>query len=156
ARRLPPRSASKDATDALGRISKNCLKPILESRIGDRISFPFRGDVEERIDSRLDRPFMEEISAKGVDRADASELQLLERSVEPTAFLSRRFRPCFFDLAPQTKLHFAGRFFGEGDRDDAIERSRPSGDQADDPTDEGGGFARPSRRLDKKGRAKIL
>ena len=62
----------------------------------------------------------------------------------------------FFDLAAQTKLHFAGRFFSEGDRDDAIERSRPSGDQADDPTDEGGGFAGPSRRLDKKGRAKIL
>ena len=84
------------------------------------------------------------------------ELQLLERSVEPTAFLSRRFRPCSFDLAAQTKLHFAGRFFGEGDRDDAIERSRTGGDQADDPTDEGGGLAGPSRRLDKKCCAKIL
>ena len=154
--RLPARSASKDATDALGRISENCLKPILESRIGDLIGFLLRGDFEERIDSRLDRPLMEEISAKGVDRADTSELQLLERSVEPTAFLSRRFRPCFFDLAAQTKLHFAGRLFGEGDRDDAIERSCASADQADDPTNEGCGFSGPSRRLDKKGRAKLL
>jgi len=70
--RLPARSTSKDATDALGWISENCLKPIIESRIGDLIGLLLRGDFEERIDSRLDRPLMEEISAKGVDRADTS------------------------------------------------------------------------------------
>ena len=99
---------------------------------------------------------MEKISAKGVDRADTSELQLLERSVEPIAFLARRFRPRLLDLAAKTKLHFAGRFFGKGDCDDAIERSGPSADQADDPTDEGGGLPGPSRGLDKESRAKLL
>lgn len=153
---LSARSASQDTTHALGWIGKNCLKPIPESRIGDLISLLLRGDFEERIDSRLDRPLVEEISAKAVDRADTSELQLLERSVEPIAFLSRRFRPCFFDLAAQTKLHFAGCPFSEGDRDDAIERSRPGTDQADDPSNEGCSFSGPSRRLDKKGRAKLL
>jgi hypothetical protein len=99
---------------------------------------------------------MEEISAKGVDRADTCELQLLERSVEPTAFLSRRFRPCVFDVAAQMKLHFAGGLFGEGDRDDAIERSCASADQADYSPNKGGGFSGPSCRFDKKGRAKLL
>ena len=86
---------------------------------------------------------MEEISAKGVDRADTCELQLLERSVEPTAFLSRRFRPCFFDVAAQTKLHFACGLFGEGDRDDAIERSYATADQADYSSNKGCGFSGP-------------
>ena len=98
---------------------------------------------------------MEKIAAKGVDRADTSELQLLERAVEPIAFLARRLRPGLFDLAAQAKLHFAGRFLGEGDRDDAIERSGAGADQADDPADEGGGLAGPSRRLDKEGRAEL-
>ena len=56
--RLPARSTSKDATDALGWIGENSLKPILKSRIGDLVSFLLRGDFEERIDSRLDRPFV--------------------------------------------------------------------------------------------------
>jgi hypothetical protein len=99
---------------------------------------------------------MEEISAKGVDRGDTCELQLLERSVEPTAFLSRRFRPCFFDVAAQTKLHFACGLFGEGDRDDAIERSYAAADQADYSPNKGCGFSGPSCRFDKKGRAKLL
>ena len=91
-----------------------------------------------------------------MDRADTGELQLLECSVEPIAFLSRRFRPRFFNLASQPKLHFAGRFFGEGDRDNTIERSCPSTDQADDPSNEGCSLSGPSCRLDKKGRAKLL
>ena len=66
------------------------------------------------------------------------------------------FDLAFLDLAAKTKLHFAGGFFGKGDCDDTIERSGPSADQADDPTDEGCGFSGPSRGLDKERRAKLL
>ena len=55
-------------------------------RIGYLVSFLLGGHLEERIDSGLDRPFMQEVTAKGMDRADTSELQRLEGSVQESAF----------------------------------------------------------------------
>ena len=36
---------------------------------------------------RLDRPLVQKIAAEGVDRADARELELLQRQIEPPALL---------------------------------------------------------------------
>jgi hypothetical protein len=49
----------------------------------------FRSDFEERIDSRLDWPLVQKISAKRVNRPYTREFQLLKRLVQPVTFLAR-------------------------------------------------------------------
>ena len=92
ARGLPARSASEDAAYALRRIGQNPLEPALESFVRKRLGLFLGSNFEERVDPCLDRPLMEKVAAEGVDRADARELQFLERAVQPIALLGRRLR----------------------------------------------------------------
>ena len=131
------------------------LEPALESFVGKRLGLLLGGDLEERIDPCLDRPLVQKVAAEGVDRADAGELQFLERAVQPVALLGRCLGSCLLDLAAQAKLHLAGRFLGEGDRDDPVERAGAGADQPDDPADQGGGLAGSRRRLDEEARAEL-
>ena len=127
----------------------------LEGFVRKRLGLFFRSNLEERVDPCLDRPLMKKVAAEGVDRADARKLQFLERAVQPIAFLARRFRPRLLDLAAEAQLHLAGRLFGEGDRDDPVERAGASADQPDDPTDQRGCLAGSRRRLDEEARAEL-
>ena len=98
---------------------------------------------------------MKEIAAEGVDRADARELERLEGAIEKCPLFRPRGRADRFDLATQLELRFAGRFFGKGHRDDAVEGRNPGADETDDPPHESCRLARSGRRLDKEGRAEI-
>ena len=75
-----------------------------------------RRDFEERVNSCLDRSFMQKVAAEGVYRADTSEFQVLERALQPVALLGCRPGSGLFNLTSEAKLHLAGRFFGEGHR----------------------------------------
>ena len=154
-RGLSARSASENSPNALWRIGERALEPALESFVSERFSLILGGDLEERIDPCLNRPLMQKVAAEGVYRADAGEFQLLKRADQPVALLRRRQGSRLFDLAPQAKLHLAGRFLGEGDRHDPVERTAAGADQPDDPADEGGGLAGSRRRLDEEARAEL-
>jgi len=51
---------------------------------------------------------------------------------------------------------FAGRFLGEGDRDDAVERANAGADEPYNPPYQGRGLSGSGRRLDKEGRAELF
>ena len=155
ARGLPARSASENASNALRRIGENPLEPALEGFVGKRFGLLLGGNFEERVNPCLDRSLVQKVAAEGVNRADTSEFQLLERAVEPVALLGCRPGSRLLDLAPQAKLHLAGRLLGEGDRDDPVERAGAGADQPDDPADQSGGLAGPRRRLDEEARAEL-
>jgi hypothetical protein len=54
------------------------------------------------------------------------------------------------------KLGFPGRFLGEGDCDDAVERTNAGADEPYNPPYEGGRLSGSGRCLDKESRAELL
>jgi hypothetical protein len=80
-RGLHARSASENPSNALRRIGESALEPALESFVGERFSFFLGGGFEERVNPRLDQPFVQKVAAEGVYCADTSEFKLLESAL---------------------------------------------------------------------------
>jgi hypothetical protein len=72
-------SASENPANALRRIGERALEPALERFVSKGFGRLLGGDFEERVNSCLDRSFMQKVAAEGVYRADTSEFQVLER-----------------------------------------------------------------------------
>ena len=138
-----------------GGSARTRLEPALESLVGKSLGLVLGSNLEQRIDPGLDRPLAEKIAAEGVDRADARELEFLERASSRSRCSRRCFRSGPLDLAAEAQLHLAGGLLGEGDRDDAVERADARADQRDDAADQRGGLAGSGRRLDEEARAEL-
>ena len=152
---LHARSASENPSNTLRWIGERALEPGLEGFVSKGFGCLLGGDFKQGVNPCLDRSFVQKVAAEGVYRADASELQVLERALQPVALLGCRARSSLFDLAPQAKLHLTGSFLSEGDGHNPVERAAAGADQPDDPVDECAGLAGPRRRLNKKARAEL-
>src|SRR5207249_4633232 len=154
----PSLPTTEDPPDSLRRISEGPLEPGFEGLIQQPLGFPLLGDLEERVDSRLERPLAEEIRAEGVDRADPCELEVAESRLEAGFLLAIEATrgPRVLDLRADPELHLSRRFLREGHRHDPVESSTSAADESDDSRDESGRFPRTGRRLDKESRVELL
>src|SRR5207248_9436753 len=66
----PALAAAQRSPDAFARCRELALEPGIEGLVEQRRSRLARGQVEERVDARLDRPLAQEVGAEGVDGAD--------------------------------------------------------------------------------------
>jgi hypothetical protein len=150
--RAPPQQAA----DALRRIGKDSLEPAIEGLVEESLRLLLGRDLEQRVDAGLDWALVQKVAAEGMDRANARQLQFLKGPIKPGTLLGIRRGARRLDFAAQMKPCFAGRLFGEGNGDDAVERCHTRADQRHDPLHEGRRLAGSGRGLDKKRRAELL
>ena len=124
--------------------------------VGQRLRLLVGSNLEQRIDPGLDGALVKKVAAKGVDRADARELEFLEGAIEAGALFRPSIGAGCFDSAAKMELGFPGRFLGEGDRDDALERANAGADEPYNPPYQGGRLSGSGRCLDKEGRAELF
>ena len=154
-RHHPIGPAPQHAANAFGRIGEHPLEPAIKGFVRKGLRFLVGGNLEQRVDARLDRALVKKVGAEGVDRTDARQLQLLQRTIEPSAVFRLGRAAHRLNCAAKVKLGFPGCFFGESDRDDAVERAKTGADEPDDPPYERGRLSSSGRCLDKKGRAEF-
>ncbi len=155
ARRDLLRPAPQHAADALGRISKNRLEPPVKGFIRKRLRLLIGSNLEQRIDAGLDGALVKKVRAEGVDCADARQLEFLEGAIEPGVLFRPGIGTRRLDFAAKVELRFPGRFLGEGDRDDAVERTNTGADEPYNPPYQGGCLSGSGRCLDKGSRAEL-
>jgi hypothetical protein len=153
-----PGLAAQEPADPLGWIVEGLLEPVVEHLLEQGGRLLLGHDHEARVDDRLDRPLAQDVGAEPVDGADAGQLQLSERAIEPGLLLGRGVRRAALaiDLGAQAQLHLAGRLVGEGDRDDAFQLRPPGPDERQDAPDQRRGLAGPGRGLDHEGGVEIV
>src|SRR5581483_11991346 len=95
------------------------LEPAVERTLEEPARDVVRGDLEGRVDARLDGMLAEEVGTERVDRPDARLLELGERLPEPRPGGLRRRGglPRLLDPRPETKLHLPRRRLRERHRD---------------------------------------
>ena len=71
---LKPRSPSKDASHAVGRIGEGMLEPVVKSAIHNVCCLVLRGNLEQWINLCLDRTLAEQVATERVDGANPGEL----------------------------------------------------------------------------------
>jgi hypothetical protein len=152
------RSTAQDAAHALGRIGQRALEPALEGAREQAPLLVLVGHREERVDAGLDRPLVQQVGAEAMDRADARELELLERALEVRALRAAgsRLAEGPLDLRAQPQLHLAGGLLGEGHGDHALERAAPCAQGRDDARHERRGLAGAGGGLDEERRVEIF
>ena len=134
ARRRFPRAqlAPQQPAHPFRRIGDGPLEPGVERLIEQAVLLFAGGDLEDRIDARLDRPFPQEVGAEGVDGADGRRLQAFQRSGQAIALLGAGAAARRLQLGAQAQLHLAGGQVGEGQRKDPVERGPAAAHQGDD------------------------
>ena len=134
ARRRLPRAqlAPQQPAHPFRRIGDGPLEPGVERLIEQAVLLFAGGDLEDRIDARLDRPFPQEVGAEGVDGADGRRLQAFQRSGQAIALLGAGAAARRLQLGAQAQLHLAGGQVGEGQRKDPVERGPAAAHQGDD------------------------
>ena len=84
--RTAARAAPQEAPDALARVVEHALEPRVEGLVEEALGLFLGADLEERVDAGFDGALAQEIAAKRVDGADARDLEVRERCVEPGPF----------------------------------------------------------------------
>ncbi len=116
-------------------------------------------DLEQRVDGSFDRVLAKQIGTQRVDRADAGDLELGERSLQ-TAMLDRLDvrggLAGFLERAAEAELHLARRLLGERHGDDLAERGATCANDGDDAADERRRLPRAGGGLDDQRRVEIV
>ena len=141
--------AAERAADAFGRIRELLLQPRAERLVEQPLGLRLGEHGEQRIDTRLDRTFAQQVGAEPVNRADVGLFEIRERRIERFARDGvLRAPPLPLERFAQPQLQLARRFFRERDRHE-LSDARPSGRQdPQDAIDQLGRFAGARRGLD--------
>jgi hypothetical protein len=148
--------APQQAANALRRIGKDCLEPAIKCFVSKGLRLVFGNKLEEWVDPGLDWALVKKVPAKGVNRADARELEFLEGAIKSSALFRPSISTGCLDSTAKMELGLPGRFLSEGDGDDALERANAGADESYNAPDESSRLSGSGRCLDKEGCSELF
>ena len=156
--RAAKRRPAQRAPHAFGRVRQHFLQPASEGFIEQPRRGRFGQNFEQRIDTRFDRTFAEQVGAERVNRADVRFFEPRQRAIESRAcvFVRSGRQPRAVESFSQAELELARRFLRKRDGDDPAYVRLPFGDYANDAPDERRGFARAGGSLDDESRVEVV